>query len=212
MPANEAARRRTSAHDGLNVFDALRPAIVTELAETDKVGSGEVGADEAHFGGNWKGNQGRTARRKKAVLGMPGGRGVRRSSARRQGRHTDKGGTKDGQGWEQGLYDQRGGCSSLIFHGCKHKAVSHSKMLSGEKFQPMCRGFRSFSKERVAGCRGAGRKEFVPYVKMEWRCNSRDQALFEPLAGYMPADLRIYHLPNRLASFKDQPAKIFGGL
>lgn len=66
-------------HDGLSAFDMLQPAIVTELAETYNAGSGEVGADETHFGGNWKGNQGRTARRKKAVLGMPDGRGVRRS-------------------------------------------------------------------------------------------------------------------------------------
>ena len=158
---------------------ALQTAIVTELGETGSAGSGEVGPMRRILGAAGRAVKAALQGARRPSSGCRAeGTCVARDSARCQGRHTDKGGTRDGQGWEQGLCDQRGGCSSLIFHGCKHKAVNRSKMLSGKKFQPVYRDPGHFPKKGWQGVAEPAAKNLFRMSWMEWRCNSRDQALF----------------------------------
>ena len=190
VSANEAARQMDLDYKTvLKAFDAIRLAIVTELAKTDKALRGEIEADEAYFGGKRKGNRGRSTKRKKVVFGMleRKGRVSLEIVPDAKAATLTKAVLKMAKTGSMVYTDQWGGYNSLIFHGYKHKTVNHSKMFSRGKISTNgLEGFWSFSKERMAKYHGVSRKKFILYIKeMEWRYNNRDQDLFELLTGYM---------------------------
>lgn len=170
-------------------FDAMRQAIVHELAKNDKELRGEIEADESYFGGKRKGKRGRGAGGKTIVFGIleRGGRvsvsvvrdvtgqsllnetirKVRRGSIV----YTDK--------WK--------GYDSLMFCGYKHLSINHKyKFKQGKVYINGVEGFWSFAKERLIKHHGISKHKFLYYIKeMEWRYNNRDKNLFELLIDYM---------------------------
>lgn len=190
IPADEAAQEAGLGYKTtLKAFDALRLAIVAELAKTDGALRAEIKADEARLWGRRKGGRSRGGGSKKVVLGVlkrrrrilleivPGAKAAELSKAVLKAAKASN--TIRAGRW--------GGYSALIFHGYGCETAGRGKMFSKETASANAlKGFWSFAKERMGKDHGVDRKKFILDIKeMEWRYNNRDRDLFELLAGYM---------------------------
>ncbi len=191
ISAREASRQlKISYKTALKSFDAIRFAIVQELAKDDNTLRGEIEADEAYFGGRRKGKRGRGSRNKVIVFGI---------LERRKGKVTVdilKDVTADSllnatvKKVRRGsiVYtDKWRGYDSLIFSGYKHLKIDHEKRFArGNVYINGIEGFWSFAKERMMKYHGVSPEKFLYYIKeMEWRYNNRSKNLFDMIVDYM---------------------------
>lgn len=183
----EVSARKCARELGLNYrtvsrrYSNYRSAIASYSEQEFRKLNGSVEIDEAYFGGKRKGNRGRGAFNKQAVLGVLERNGsvyatvVPDVSAETLFRHIKRT-TKKGSVF---YTDDFRSYKDLKHYG-KHNRVKHAKTFGrGRTHINGIEGFWSFAKERFHKYHGINRRNYQLYVKeMEFRFNNRNKKLY----------------------------------